>query len=64
MKNEISASDAVYGFCAWLTGQEEVTEFGAHKDCAVIVERVKQFLEVNNLDEPSDSYPENLTYPA
>jgi hypothetical protein len=60
----MSGSEAIYGFCAWLTGRSEVTEMGADKDCAIIAELAGRFCEHNGLPDPRDGWEKRLTMPA
>lgn len=64
MKDEMNASEAVYGFAAWLTTRKEVTTMGANNDCALVAELVAEFIKVNELPKVRDGWEENLTHPA
>lgn len=63
MKNELSGSEAVYGFCAWLTTRKEKTVMSSSDECGCIAELVKEFCEVNKLTEPRDLWSDLLTHP-
>ena len=63
MENELTGSEAIYGFVAWLTTQQVDTEMGAAHDCAPIVNRVDVFCKVNNLAEPRENWTDFLTHP-
>jgi hypothetical protein len=63
LNNEMTASEAIYGFCAWLTCQEVKTIMSSKHDCAVIADRIKEFCETNKLTEPKDKWTENLKHP-
>ncbi len=62
MKN-LNASEAIYGFCAWLSTRKKVTKFGSKEDCAPTVALIAEFCEVNNLKDPRDKWAKNLTHP-
>jgi len=57
------ASEAIYGFCGWLTTRKEKTVMSSSSDCAIIADLVKEFCEVNKLSEPSEKWHENLIHP-
>lgn len=59
----LSASEAVYGFAAWLTTRKDVTEFGSDKDCAPIVQLVVEFCDTNSFDDPRDDFDSILIHP-
>lgn len=62
-QNQLSGSEAVYGFAAWLTTKNEPVVISAHKDAAYVCDLVSQFCEINNLDEPRSNWTNNLTHP-
>ena len=62
-KGCLSASEAIFGFCAWLTCRKIVTSMGGAEDCAPVVELIKTFCETNDLADPRDGWEENLTHP-
>ena len=63
-KTEMTASEAIYGFCAWLTTRDEQTVMSATDDSAPIPPFIKEFCEVNGLDEPRENYTDYLTHPS
>jgi hypothetical protein len=56
----LPATDALYGFAAWLTCREESVTLGANHDAAGAAELVSQFVTSQSLPELSDAYPGNL----
>ena len=63
MENEISASEALFGFCGWLTTREEKTVMSANDDAANIAEKVNVFCKANNLSEPREGWDKKLVHP-
>ncbi len=61
---ELTGSEAIYGFCAWLTCQDEVTIMSAHHNAGAICDKIKLFCETNNLTKPRDNYTDYLTHPS
>ena len=61
---ELSASEALYGFAAWLTCRDESIAAGAKHDAAVWAGKVADFCETNNLSEPKDGWEKNLIHPS
>ncbi len=45
-------SEALYGFCGWLTTREERIVMSASDDAGVVAELIKEFSEANDLAEP------------
>jgi len=64
MKDNLTASEAIYGFCGWLTGQKETTKMGASNDCGNIAEKVDKFCKENKLKEPRKTWDKNLKHPS
>ena len=61
---ELSASEAVYGFAAWLTTRYEPVTLSALHDAGIAAELVFEFCKVNGLPEVRDHWEENLTHPS
>ena len=53
---ELSASEALFGFCAWLTTQKAKTVMSSSDECSVICNRIKTFCKVNNLTDPREHW--------
>ena len=63
MGNCLTGSEAVFGFCAWLTTRKKKTIMGSKHDAAPICELIKIFCEENKLPEPRENYTDYLTIP-
>jgi len=63
MKNEMTGSEALFGFMAWLTTRENKVTFSAHHDAAPAAELVDEFCKINNLAEPRENWTDYLTHP-
>ena len=61
--NKLSASEAIYGFCGWLTTREKETKMGSKNDCAVVASLANEFCEENKLEEPRENWQKNLIRP-
>jgi len=61
--NELTGSEAIYGFCGWLTGRKEKTVMSSKNDAACIADLIKQFCDTNNLTEPKDDWNKLLKFP-
>jgi len=59
----LSGSEALYGFCAWLTSRKKITKMGSTNDCGIIADLIKTFCDTNNLEEPRDNWNGFLTHP-
>ncbi len=64
MSDKLTASEAIFGFCGWLTKREEVTTMSSRHDCAPIADLVKQFCDENQLSEPRDHFNKHLKHPS
>ena len=61
--NNLSGSEAIYGFCGWLTMRGERTVMSASDDTAPIADLIKRFCGKNKLPEPREDWAKNLTHP-
>ncbi len=64
MKDNLTASEALFGFCGWLTSRNEQTIMSSKDDAAPIAELIKQFCDENSIDEPRDGWENNLIHPS
>ena len=62
-KEEMTASEAVYGFVAWLSCRKDKTTISSKHDCAPLAELIDKFCKTNKLTEPRDNWQERLTHP-
>jgi hypothetical protein len=62
--DKLTASEAVYGFTAWLTTRDEITTMGSSQECSNIAKLCEQFVTENNLDKPRDGWENNLIHPS
>ncbi|MFH2029080.1 MAG: hypothetical protein ABIJ40_00460 [Bacteroidota bacterium] len=60
---ELNGSEALFGFCGWLTTRDEQTIMSAKDNCSPIVELIKKFRETNNLPEVRDGWDKILIHP-
>lgn len=60
---ELSGSEAVYGFAAWLTCRNESVVFSARDDAAIVADLVGEFCKVNKLPEPREGWHNRLIHP-
>ncbi len=60
MMDKLTASEAVYGFCGWLTTREEKTIMSSADDAAPIASLIDQFCRKNKLKEPREGWDNNL----
>lgn len=58
---ELSGSEALFGFMGWLTTRDETTIFSP--TTVVDVTPISQFIEANGLTEPREAWHELLTHP-
>jgi len=56
----VSPSEALFGFCAWLTTQKESTILGSEYNCSPVVERLEQFMESQGFEDCREEYTDYL----
>ncbi len=61
--DQLSASEAIYGFCGWLTTRPEKTTMSAFDDAAATADLINSFCDKNNLIDPREDWAKNLIYP-
>ncbi len=61
--SELTGSEALYGFAAWLTSRKGPLTLGATYHASPIAELVKQFCDTNKLAEPREGWTDRLTHP-
>ncbi len=67
---QLSGSEALFGFAAWLTTSDEFTSpmanpfYGPTQDASPWAELVGRFCETNKLSDPREQWKELLTHPA
>ncbi len=63
--SELTGSEAVYGFTAWLTCREERTVLSSsNDDVAPICALIEQFCFENKLAAPREGWGNNLIHPS
>ena len=60
---QLSGSEALFGFVAWLTCRDEITHMGSTEDCAHPADLIKEFCEINHLTDPREGWSDLLTHP-
>lgn len=60
LKEEISASEALFGFCGWLTSRKEKTKMSSSDNAAPIAELINKFNKVNKLKAPRENFADYL----
>jgi len=61
--DKMSASEAIFGFAAWLTTRENMTVMSSAHNCVPVMDRIKEFCDTNKLPDPRDGWEKNLTHP-
>lgn len=62
--DRLTASEALFGFCGWLTSQRNPITLGSDFDCSPVVRRLSEYLNANGLSEPRDGWENNLIHPS
>ena len=63
-ENELSPSEALYGFAAWLTGRVDPITLSCVHDAAGVADLVHDFCKTNNLSDPKDDWTRHLQMPT
>ena len=59
----LSASEALFGFMAWLTTREEPVTFSSQHDASKAAELVGLFCKANGLEDPREGWTGLLKFP-
>lgn len=62
-KNEMTASEALYGFCWWLTSRDKQTIMSAKDDAWTAAVLIEKFCEVNKLTPTRNDWEKLLIHP-
>ena len=63
MGNYLTGSEAIFGFCAWLTTRDEKTVMSATHCAGDVCDKIKEFCDKNKLSDPRENYTDYLTIP-
>ena len=64
MSDKIIASEAIYGFAAWLTCRKDPVVLGAAHDASIAAKLVEEWCKINILLPPrAGVYPDNIIQP-
>ena len=64
VSERIIASEALFGFAAWMTCRTQALMIGANYDAAPVADLVKKWCDANGLPEPRDGiYAKNIKQP-
>ncbi len=63
-EERLTASEALFGFCGWLTSRKEKTIMSSSDDCTPVIELIKQFCDENKLEGPKEGWENNLIHPS
>lgn len=63
MGNSLTGSEAIYGFCSWLTTRDKKTIMSSSNDAGIIAELIETFCDENNLRDPRENFTDYLTIP-
>lgn len=62
-KDNIIASEALFGFAAWLTTRETTVIASRVHDASVWAGLVDEFMKANNLQDPREDYHKRFVMP-
>jgi hypothetical protein len=60
---QLSPSEALFGFVAWLTTRNEPTIMSRHDEASGPADRIRAFCEANNLEEPRAGWEKTFVFP-
>jgi hypothetical protein len=60
VKEELSPSEALYGFGGWLTTRKEPLTLSSHHNAAIVAELIDEFIKKQGLEEPKDHWEDEL----
>jgi hypothetical protein len=62
--SRLTASEAVFGFCGWLTSRVTPTVMSSKHNAATIADLVEEFCKANDLQAPRGDWSTRLTHPT
>ena len=62
-RDELLGSEALFGFCGWLTSRDKPTTMSSHDECGRIADLVGAFCKTNDLSDPRDGWDKKLIHP-
>jgi hypothetical protein len=60
---ELSGSEALFGFCGWLTTRDDPTVMSAHDNAGQIADLIDKFCKTNDLKDPREHWNDELKHP-
>jgi len=63
VEEDLSSSEALYGFAGWLTTRKRKTVMSASDNAATVAQLVGKFCKTNSLPEPRDKWTDDLVMP-
>ena len=64
INDEITASEALYGFAAWLTTRDQQVIFSCRENAAIAADLVDEFCKANNLSDPRYDFQNRFKMPS
>ena len=64
MADKLTASEALFGFAAWLTTHEDKTIMSSSDSPVGIPDLIAEFCDANGLTPPRDGWHNNLIHPS
>jgi hypothetical protein len=64
IEETLSASEALFGFAAWLTSLEKPVVFSARHEAGLAALMVEEFIKENGLEAPREGWPDRFKYPT
>ena len=61
--DELSPSEALYGFMGWLTTRALTVTLGAEHNCAGIPDLIVEYCKANGLEEPREGWQHQYKHP-
>ena len=60
----LSASEALYTFCAWLSTREQAVVMGCDHEVGEVPYLIESFIDGNGLDQPRDGFEDLIIFPG
>lgn len=61
---ELTGSEAIFGFCGWLTTRKDRTVMSGKDDASAVVKKISKFIDANKLKAPRDHWEKKLIHPT
>ncbi len=64
MADKLTASEAIWALAGWLSCRDTTLKVGAKHNCVPLVDAVAEFVQANELKEPTEGWEVHIVRPG